>query len=186
MYLLYICICMENLLDTKIQSSTFSSDQTKWRKTPVLLFAEWCIVGGCVRQIADHLVFICAQFLTRRVDLGTAWLFVPLRGKVFTAISKQLPFPEANWVWRRAFVSPLSFMTLNSFSSFKGDDLGWACECLLMTERRCTRLSAQSEKSLLSTTLILHSRFEWEKQLTLATYSSKHDDFIGFLTVKLL
>lgn len=83
-------------------------------ENPVLLFAEWCIVGGCFPQIADHLVFFSALFLTRWVDLGTAGLFVPLCGKVFTAISKQLPFPEANWVWRRAFVSPLSFMTLNS------------------------------------------------------------------------
>lgn len=162
-------------------------------ENPVLLFAEWCIVGGCFPRIADHLVFFSALFLTRWVDLGTAGLFVPLCGKVFTAISKQLPFPEANWVWRRAFVSLLSFMTLNSSRLSKSggsEDLGWACECLLMTERRlrrwCTRLSAESEKSLLSTTLILHSRFECEKQLTLATYSSKRDDFIGFLTVKLL
>lgn len=121
------------------------SDQVM--ENPVLLFAEWCIVGGCFPLIADHLVFFSALFLTRWVDLGTAGLFVPLCGKVFTAISKQLPFPEANWVWRRAFVSPLSFMTLNSSRLSKSggsEDHGWAYECLLMTERRlrrrCTRL----------------------------------------------
>lgn len=186
-YLLYICI--ENLLDTKTQSSTFSLGQTKWRKTPFCFFAEWCIAGGCFPRIADHLVFFSALFLTRWVDLGTAGLFVPLCGKVFYCHLETIAIPWGKLSVEEGFRLPSIFYDFKFLSSFKGggsDDLGWACECLLMTERRCTRLSAQSEKSLLSTTLILHSRFEWEKQLTLATYSSKHDDFIGFLTVKLL
>lgn len=84
----------------------------------------------------------------------------------------------------------LSFMTLNSSRLSKAADpmvLGGPVEWLLMTERRprrrCTRLSAESEKTSLSTTLSLHSRFErgeknnWPLPLFL--------DFIGFLTVKL-
>lgn len=81
------------------------------------------------------------------------------------------------------FRLPSIFYDFKFLSSFKGvgsDDLGWACECLLMTERRCTRLSAQSEKSLLSTTLILHSRFEWEKQLTITILILYYTNYYNF------
>lgn len=185
---MYICICIEHLLDTKIQSSTFSLGQIKWRKTPFCFLQSDVLWEGVSPDSWSPCFLFCPVF-DKMSGLGHSRAVCSPVWKSFYCHLETIAIPWGKLSVEEGFRLPSIFYDFKFLSSFKGggsDDLGWACECLLMTERRCTRLSAQSEKSLLSTTLILHSRFEWEKQLTLATYSSKHDDFIGFLTVKLL
>lgn len=151
-------------------------------------------ITGCFPLIADHLAFLLCPvffFLTRWVDWSTVCSSVcsPC-GKVFTAIPKQLPFPEANWVWKRAFVSPSIFYDFKFLSSFKGgrsNGLGWACWMTLndraqakavmhpLIGRKWEDFAFHHIKS--SQWIWAGGKNNWPLPLFL--------DFIGFLTVKL-
>ncbi len=141
---------------------------------------------GCFPRIADHFIFFSALFLTRWVDLGTAGLFVPCVEK-FYCHPETIAIPWGKLSVEEGFRLPSIFYDFKFLSSFKGggsDDLGWALEWLLMTERRprprCTRLSAESEKSLLSTTLILLSGFERENSWPLPLILQSGMTLLGF------
>lgn len=144
-------------------------------------------ITGCFPLIADHLAFLlCPVFFffffwqDEWTEAQSAALFVPPCAKVFTAIPKQLPFPEANRVWRRAFVSLSIFYDFKFLSSFKGggsDGLGWAC-WMTLNDR------AQAEAAMhpligrkwedFAFHHIKSSQRIWaggKKQLTLATFS---------------
>lgn len=166
-------------------------DGNQVMENPVLPFTKWCIVRGCFPQIADHIALFSVLFSTRRAEQGTGGSIVPPRGKVFVAVLKQLDIPRGKLSVEEGFPLPLVFYDFKFLSAFKGggcDDLGWACECALndRTDGGAAPSYQSKVRTFLSTALNLHCGCERGKRLTLAAYSSKLGEFIGFLTVKLL
>lgn len=141
---------------------------------------------GCFPRIADHLIFFSALFWQDEWTWAQRGCLFPV-WKSFYCHPETIAIPWGKLSVEEGFRLPSIFYDFKFLSSFKGggsDDLGWALEWLLMTERRprrrCTRLSTESEKSLLSTTLILHGGFERENSWPLPLILQSGMTLLGF------